>query len=49
VLHDNDGWVDFDVAGGSYYYSRTRMPTGGTLTAAPVSTKKRVPEIESVR
>lgn len=32
VLHDNDGWVDFDVAGGSYYYSRTRMPTGGTLT-----------------
>jgi len=32
VLHDNDGWVDFDVAGGSYYYSRTRMPTSGTLT-----------------
>lgn len=32
VLHDNDGWVDFDGAGGSYYYSRTRMPTGGTLT-----------------
>ena len=32
VLHDNDGWVDFDVAGGSYYYSPTRMPTCGTLT-----------------
>ncbi len=29
VLHDNDGWVDFADAGGSYYYSRTRMPTQG--------------------
>jgi len=32
VLHDIDGWVDFADAGGSYYYSRTRMPTQGTLT-----------------
>ncbi|NBP83298.1 hypothetical protein EBU60_05495 [bacterium] len=32
VLHDTDGWVAFADAGGSYYYSRTRMPTGGTLT-----------------
>ncbi len=32
VLHDTDGWVAFADAGGSYYYSRTRMPTAGTLT-----------------
>ena len=32
VLHDNDGWVDFADAGGSYYYSRTRMPTQGEIT-----------------
>jgi len=32
VLHDNDGWIDFADAGGSYYYSRTRMPTQGTIT-----------------
>lgn len=32
VLHDTDGWVAFADAGGSYYYSRTRMPTVGTLT-----------------
>ncbi len=31
VLHDTDGWVAFAEAGGSYYYSRTRMPTRGTL------------------
>ena len=31
VLHDTDGWVAFADAGGSYYYSRTRMPTSGTL------------------
>ena len=31
VLHDRDGWVDFGAAGGSYYYSRTRMTTAGTL------------------
>ncbi len=32
VLHDEDGWVDFVDAGGSYYYSRTRMPTQGEIT-----------------
>ena len=32
VLHDDDGWVDFADAGGSYYYSRTRMPTQGEIT-----------------
>ena len=32
VLHDIDGWVGFAGAGGSYYYSRTRMPTAGTIT-----------------
>ena len=32
VLHDNDGWIDFADAGGSYYYSRTRMPTQGEIT-----------------
>lgn len=32
VLHDTDGWVAFADAGGSYYYSRTRMPTAGTVT-----------------
>ena len=32
VLHDTDGWVAFADAGGSYYYSRTRMPTAGTLS-----------------
>ncbi len=31
ALHGRDGWVDFGVAGGSYYYSRTRMTAGGTL------------------
>jgi predicted secreted hydrolase len=31
ALHDRDGWVDFGPAGGSYYYSRTRMTTTGTL------------------
>ncbi len=31
VLHDGDGWVDFGAAGGSYYYSRTRMTASGTL------------------
>lgn len=33
VLHDTDGWVGFADAGGSYYYSRTRMPTVGTFTS----------------
>jgi predicted secreted hydrolase len=32
ILHDDDGWIDFGPAGGSYYYSRTRMAAGGTLT-----------------
>jgi predicted secreted hydrolase len=32
ALHDTDGYVDFGDAGGSYYYSRTRMETSGTLT-----------------
>jgi predicted secreted hydrolase len=31
VLHDGDGWIDFGAAGGSYYYSRTRMTAAGTL------------------
>lgn len=31
VLHDGDGWVDFGPAGGSYYYSRTRLGARGTL------------------
>jgi predicted secreted hydrolase len=32
VLHDRDGWIDFGPAGGSYYYSRTRLRASGTLT-----------------
>ncbi len=32
VLHDRDGWIDFGPAGGSYYYSRTRMAADGTVT-----------------
>jgi predicted secreted hydrolase len=32
TLHDRDGWVDFGPAGGSYYYSRTRMAADGALT-----------------
>lgn len=31
VLHDHDGYVDFGPAGGSYYYSRTRLEASGTL------------------
>jgi predicted secreted hydrolase len=31
ALHGRDGWVDFGGAGGSYYYSRTRMTAAGTL------------------
>jgi predicted secreted hydrolase len=31
VLHDHDGWVDFGPAGGSYYYSRTRMTARGAI------------------
>jgi len=32
ALHDEDGWIDFGVAGGSYYYSRTDMAATGTVT-----------------
>lgn len=32
VLHDGDGYVDFGDAGGSYYYSRTKLAAEGTLT-----------------
>jgi predicted secreted hydrolase len=31
ALHDQDGWIDFGAAGGSYYYSRTAMDAAGTL------------------
>ena len=30
-VDDQDGWVDFGPAGGSYYYSRTRMPASGSV------------------
>jgi len=32
VLHDRDGYIDLGPAGGTYYYSRTRMAARGTLT-----------------
>ncbi len=32
ALHGADGWIDFGPAGGSYYYSRTAMDAGGSLT-----------------
>lgn len=32
VLHDTDGYVDFGPAGGSYYYSRSKMTASGTVT-----------------
>ena len=32
ALHDGDGWIDFGPAGGSYYYSRTRMAAEGTVS-----------------
>ena len=31
VLHGDNGWIDFGAAGGSYYYSRTRMAAQGVL------------------
>ncbi|MCI0345615.1 MAG: MMPL family transporter [Chloroflexi bacterium] len=34
ALHDHDGWVDFGPAGGSYYYSQTRMRATGSITIA---------------
>jgi len=38
VLHDGNGWVDFGPAGGSYYYSRTRITVTGAadLGAGPM-------------
>jgi RND superfamily putative drug exporter len=32
VLHDRDGWIDFGPAGGSYYYSRTRLDIAARVT-----------------
>jgi predicted secreted hydrolase len=32
ALHDGIGWIDFGPGGGSYYYSRTRLSAGGTVT-----------------
>jgi len=32
VFHNGNGWIDFGPAGGSYYYSRPRMPVTGTLS-----------------
>ena len=32
ALHDGDGYVDFGLAGGSYYYSRTAMTASGAIT-----------------
>jgi predicted secreted hydrolase len=32
AMHDQDGWIDFGPAGGSYYYSRTAMTATGSLT-----------------
>ncbi len=32
ALHDTDGYIDFGAAGGSYYYSRTRMDATGSVT-----------------
>jgi predicted secreted hydrolase len=31
AVHDEDGYVDFGPAGGSYYYSRTSMGAAGSL------------------
>jgi predicted secreted hydrolase len=32
ALHDRDGYIDFGVAGGSYYYSRTATDATGSVT-----------------
>jgi predicted secreted hydrolase len=42
VLHDGDGWIDLDVAGGTYYYSRTRMAISGMYQAATSNAPVRV-------
>jgi predicted secreted hydrolase len=31
ALHDGDGFIDFEPAGSSYYYSRTRLAASGML------------------
>jgi predicted secreted hydrolase len=36
ALH-HGGYIDYGPAGGSYYYSRTRLNVSGTLNSAPVS------------
>ncbi len=36
VLHHDTGLVDLDIAGKTYYYSRTRLETSGTLSIAGV-------------
>ncbi len=33
ALHDTDGWIDFEDAGSSYYYSWTRMEATGAIAA----------------
>lgn len=35
VLHDEDGWIDLGPAGGTYYYSRTRMEIVGKYLPEP--------------
>jgi predicted secreted hydrolase len=37
ALHDGDGYVDYGPAGGSYYYSRTRMDAAGSIVLDGVS------------
>ena len=37
VLHHGSGLVDLGVAGKTYYYSRTRLATSGTVSVAGVS------------
>ncbi len=32
VLQGSNGWIDFGAAGGSYYYSRTRMAAQGSVS-----------------
>ena len=32
ALHGGDGYIDFGLAGGSYYYSRTAMTAAGQIT-----------------
>ncbi len=36
VLHNSNGLVDLGIAGKTYYYSRTRLETSGTVTIAGV-------------